>query len=317
MKSFYHTHLETLRTMANISSPLTSIFVPLVWSEPTPGSIFRGLVAQVEKLFNRQGLFAPTITEPDWKNWIDKGAVTLGIYQAANHILLVPLPLKLDPRVVVAESFHVKPLIATQNFQRDSLMLLFTPEMVELHRVSLYDDQLLAVKSKRIADLPELVRMVEEFKLPSTNILGIAGNLTQAEHLKLGSASGLQVRYIPVVPGIALRENAMSVVRLTLSQMIAHEYRSMVETFGHHQMLSLEELYQRLQARSVKKLCVSLDDLIFGEMSEAGVKVSRQQQGVHDDDLLDDLLELALSNGSEVQVVPKRFLPPGKVFLAS
>ena len=35
------------------------------------------------------------------------------------------------------------------------------------------------------------------------------------------------------------------------------------------------------------------------------------------DDVMDDLVELALKNGIQVSVVPKIFMPNGKSFLAS
>jgi len=64
---------------------------------------------------------------------------------------------------------------------------------------------------------------------------------------------------------------------------------------------------------------VSLDDLHFGEFNQwtGEAKVHRGQQNTRDDDLLDDFAELALRNGIEVRVVPRKFLPHGKSFIVA
>jgi hypothetical protein len=86
-----------------------------------------------------------------------------------------------------------------------------------------------------------------------------------------------------------------------------------------NQAQGLEHLVQKILRREIKNLCVSLDCMHFGkiEPSTGEIIISKAQKDSKDDDLLDDLLELALERGIKVSVVPRKFLPEGQSFVAS
>jgi hypothetical protein len=76
-----------------------------------------------------------------------------------------------------------------------------------------------------------------------------------------------------------------------------------------------EVIKQKIKAKSFKTLIVSLDDMLFQE--GGGIKnISSYQKNHRDDDVLDDLVELAIQQRIKVGVVPKQYLPNESCLLA-
>ena len=123
-------------------------------------------------------------------------------------------------------------------------------------------------------------------------------------------------------PKIMVPQNAISILRLRLSREINENHRERVgkilaDTDGHDPDIS--ELGKRILQNEVTRLCVSLEDMQFGELDpQTGLaRVHKSQNSANDDDILDDLVELALKKKVQVSVVPKTFLPIGKSYIAS
>jgi hypothetical protein len=100
------------------------------------------------------------------------------------------------------------------------------------------------------------------------------------------------------------------------SQSVAKVVRGIRESLGHN---SVSSLLPKILNKEIKKLCVSLECMQFGEVdAKTGqVILNKSQLNAKDDDLLDDLVELALEKGIKVSVVPKKYLPDGRSFVAS
>lgn len=337
MENFYRKQIDFLSTLEDGTSPCVSMFIPILWVETEPSAIFRGLLESANRLLTKDGLPALTLSEPEWENWKDEGAVTLGLFIKNDLSVIVPLPLKLQPRIIVAQSFHIKPLIASESSSRDALMLYLDEQGAKLYRVGVLEEKLLKVitplAAKFHADwqkqlnrfqltdiLYEIKDHVLEFRRKSTIMLGIAGATAPLLELSgFWSSTGLVVKFIPDVPGLNSPLNAISMLRLTLAQDIALHYRQSVEHMLELQDLNpdLNQLPQMIRDKQISKLCVSLEDLMFGEIGPSEIQVHRHQQNTKDDDVLDDLIEMAIKSGVSVNVVPKKFLPQGKLFLVN
>jgi hypothetical protein len=48
---------------------------------------------------------------PEWERWMKQGTVTLAFFHHAGVTNLIPIPTRMQPRVVVANSYHVKPFV--------------------------------------------------------------------------------------------------------------------------------------------------------------------------------------------------------------
>jgi hypothetical protein len=337
MENLYRKQIDFLLTVEDGASPCVSMFLPILWVETEPAAIFRGLVESANRLLRKDGFPSLSLSEPEWENWKDEGAVTLGLFIKNELTIIVPLPLKLQPRVIVAQSFHIKPLIASESSSRDSLMLYLDEQGAKLYRVGVLEEKLLKVITPLVAKfhadwqkqlnrfqltdiLYEIKDHVQEFRRTSTIMLGIAGATAPLLELSgFWSSTGLIIKYIPDVPGLNSPLNAISMLRLTLAQDIALNYRNSVDYMLETQELNpdLKELPRLIKDKQISRLCVSLEDLMFGEIGPAEVQLHRHQQNTKDDDVLDDLIEMAIKSGVSVNVVPKKFLPQGKVFLVN
>lgn len=336
MENFYRNQIDFLMTLENGPGPYVSIFVPILWTEAEPSAIFRGLLESADRLLLKEGYPPLKTGEPDWQSWKDQGAATLALFFKQELTVIVPLPIKLQPRVIVADSFHIKPLVASEQSSRDALMLYMDEEGVKLYRVGVLEEKLLKTFCPLTGESADWQHQLSRFQLtdllyeikdyiqnyirPSTSTLGIAGASAPLTELSgFWTSTGLVVKFIPDVPGLNSPLNAISMLRLSLAQEIAMNYRSSVETMldSTGSMPELSELPQLIRERQISRICVSLEDLMFGEVRTQEVEQHRHQLDTHDDDVLDDLVELAIKSGISVNVVPRKFLPQGRSFLVN
>jgi hypothetical protein len=337
MENFYRKQIDYLISLESSPGPCVSIFVPILWNESEPGVILRGLIQSADRLLQKDGHPVLKYKEPNWVDWQDQGAATLGLFFKRDLTIIVPLPLKLQPRIIVADSFHIKPLIASENSAREALMLYLDDQGVKLYRVGILEEKLIKVISPLVARyhrdwqhqlnriqltdiLYEIKDYVNEFRKSSTTMLGIAG--ASAPLLELSgfwNSTGLNVKFIPSIPGLNSPLNAISILRLSLTQEIASSYRNSIESMlaSETSLPDLKELPTLIKNGQISRICVSLEDLMFGNVGASEVLLHRHQKNSHDDDVLDDLVELAIKAGLSVNVVPKKFLPNGKAYLVS
>ncbi len=135
---------------------------------------------------------------------------------------------------------------------------------------------------------------------------------------------GLGLERIEVVehPKSVVPQNAVSMLRLKLSRLINGRFRGSVSAILADEKVKSTELQsigEKILAGEIKNLCVSLEDMQFGILNtDTGeIQLRKAQMDCRDDDVLDDLVELALLHRINVSVLPKSFLPSGRVFIAS
>ncbi len=337
----FHGPLEQLRIMKTNNNPAVSIFIPLKSAYSTPCKIFTSLVKAADNLLTKDGYPKLNLHTPDWDLWLRQGTVTLGVFYHNGISHLTPLSTKMQPRVIVADSFHVKPIIGASHEYVDALLVHFNESGASLFRVHPAGETLLDTyvpsgfvsksdwpnhlgKETLLEYLEFLQNEVRGYIRDSTRFVGI----TDSGQSKLLSEIFWKKVKLPIYFfkdsfNMTIPQNSFSLARLRLLQNINDTHtRSVMNALkenNSNQDQGLEHLVQKILRREIKNLCVSLDCMHFGkiEPSTGEIIISKAQKDSKDDDLLDDLLELALERGIKVSVVPRKFLPEGHSFVAS
>lgn len=342
MSNLYYDHLDYLRNVKLNSRPVLSLYVPLKWIDFHPAKIFSALLKAANDLLLNNGYSSLEITKPDWDLWISQRTVTLAIFHHNGITSLIPIPTKMKPRVVVAKSFHVKPIISAAEEHIDSLLLHFNQGGASLYRVNSFTESLInsymplevlpkvnwpaRLDRQSINEfLDFLLREVRGSVLNTTKMLGITGGY----YSELRSESFWKQTKLPIALyddsfQTVIPENTISIMRLRLAQMINDKHTLSVERVlkgskSIEENDSVKKIVPKILNQEINRLCVSLDCMYFGDVDPhtGAVVIHKSQLNTRDDDVLDDMVELALSKGIEVSVVPKKYLPPGRSFAAS
>jgi hypothetical protein len=342
MSNIYTDHLKQLRNIKTGSIPAVSLYVPLKSNDYVPSKIFLALIKVANGLMVKAGHSSLGIMTPEWDRWMKQGTVTLGIFYHNGITKLIPLPTRMQPRVVVAKSFHIKPVVTASNEYVDSLLLHFNESGASLYRVNLLKETLIGsyvpskehpgigwpsiLCKKSLADFLEFLQKTTKGSIQSsTKILGVTGaSFTELQSDSFWKKIELPVAFLDDSFRLAVPHNAFSIMRLRLAQIVNERHTDSVEkALGGENpgqgFFLVKNLAPKVLKKEIKQLCVSLDCMHFGEIeAETGnIKLNKSQLNASDDDLLDDLLELAIDNGVQVSVVPKKYLPEGRSFVAS
>jgi len=342
---FMKTTMEKIKIlgtqMYKNGTPLVSIFIPLKGSYMPANSILNSLLKTANKILSRDGYEPIKVTQPDWKFWQSEGTQSLGLYHAEGVTTIIPLNILMEPRVIVANSFHVKPIIASTGNAGEALLLTFHKRGCSLSRVTsstsmlhetyipanydLNDRWLEQLSRQHFRDFIDFMRAeVQSVKSKQTKFLMIDGASEDVlKRVDLWSKLKLPVRILERETlaqrsdsGIddarkALLEHERSSMRLKISEALA------MQPADKERQEQSEDIAKLILERKVSKIFLSLEDLEFGELntSTGEVKVHRAQKNSKDDDLLDDLAELALKNGIDVHVIPKDLFPEDQTIL--
>lgn len=343
MSNIYQDFLKQLRNVEPSSHPAVSLYVPLKWNDFEPAKIFKLLFKTADELMNKNGHKRLEILTPDWNRWMRQGTVTLAIFHHKGVTTLIPLPTRMQPRVVVAKSFHIKPIVTASHEYIDSLLLHFNELGASLYRISPAGEELLEsylpskilpktdwqgrIDRQTLREFLEFLQSeVKGSKLRTTKILGVSGAaLSEFQSEAFWKKTGLPVAMLSDPSRSSMPHNSISIMRLRLAQMINERHtqsvRSVLNSNNEFQENAtlVSTLATKILNKQIRQLCVSLECMHFGEVdAKTGtVVLNRFQQNAHDDDILDDLVEMALDRGIEVSVVPKKYLPQGRSFVAS
>ncbi len=342
MNNIFHDHLEHLRSIRMDNSPAISMYIPLKWADYTPGKIFSALVKAADGLLVKGGHPKMDFSTPEWERWTKQGTVTLAVFHYAGVTNFIPIPIRMQPRVVVANSFHVKPIVTAANEYVDALVLHFNESGASLYRVNPVGENLIdsympteviqkndwpsKMDRSSLREFLEFLNQEVRGSIQSTTkILGITGSLfTELRSESFWKKAKIPISFLDDSFKVAVPQNAFSIMRLRLAQVVNEKHSQAVlhalkAGSTPQDELSVRVLGTKILNKEINHLCVSLDDMHFGEIDfkTGETTVNKTQKNSQDDDLLDDLIELAIDNGIKISVVPKRYLPNGRSFVAS
>lgn len=340
MKNKYLSQLQMLQSVSSQGQPFISMFIPITNSLAGPGEDFRRLLSQANTFMRSDARENLELEMPDWGPWGKQGTKTLAIYHRKGFTSVIPLGIEMSARVVVADTFHVKPLIASSISHLEALHVHFHTHGCTLFRVTptqcltvetflpnceLPSSQWPAMMSlEDIRDFLEYVRdEVKAAKNPTVEWLTLSGTHESVlGHLDFWRRTNLKVQLLGGSFGQLIPDQAIDEIQKMISRQTDQNFRQIVErlrklTNGQPQT-DLKSVGAKIVGRQVTQLCVSLEDIHYGQVLPSGeVRLHSGQQGVRDDDVLDDLVELALKNGVSVRVVPRKYLPTGQVMMAA
>lgn len=340
MKNIYQRHLDSLFGIEFKGEPFVSLFIPLRYTEFPQSRMFNYLIKAANLLLTKEGYPKLEMEHPDWGRWLKQGTVTLAIYKANGLIWHIPLPVKMPPRVVVADSFHVKPLLAASICQQEAMLLHFSEVGASLYRVSSGEEKLIDTylpTSSRLKGtwLWKLSRIewhefLDFIKLEvkghsefTTQFLTISGDFDQLSFPReYWRDLKFPVHEVKDSPRVLYPTNSLAMTRIRLAEEIngsfSRQVRMIIDEVSGP-VPDIAELGERILKKEIKRLCVSLEDMHFGDLNDlTGRAVEKESQAnTKDDDILDDLIELALREKVQVSVVPRKFLPAGRTYIAS
>lgn len=341
MKVMTDSTLERIIARSNNPGTKTSMFVPLLGTTTTPAQIYRALANVADKLYLEAGKEKPNWPKIDWDHWKDRKAATIALFIFNDEASIFPLMCELQPRVVVADTFHVKPLLMKDTYESETLVLHFNSRGAVLTRVGLYDDEILDrfIPSSRtlLDDWPyrldrgsvrQFMRFLRDELAARVNERTKFVAISSSEH------SVFQVERFWDQIGVPIlltqdrfdREtpvNSIGVARLRLRRVLDRHNMTVVNDVLSNHVFSggkeqLSTVLKLILDKQITKLVITADDVQFGKIDQLeGLTLHRSQKNHTDDDVFDDLAELALSHGVSVQVVPKRFMPEGYKVIAS
>lgn len=329
MKSIYFNHLETLRQNYDSAGPLLSFYVPMKNPDLAPDKIFDGLLRSSMKLLQMQGAQTPLFQIPDWELWRSQETQTLGIFVSRESTTLLPLPTRLAPRFVVADSFHIKPLITAAHESANALFISSSGDDLSFYNVTAsgvslirhYLQASVASISDKDIHVRFLLREIESEIGADTKLIAFAGSSVYSDDLHRALKSRAVIADLSQMAAMNLTQR-ISVVRFRLSQIVRHSHQQAVQNSldsSYSDPLTAGTLIPAIRGKRIRRLCISLDCLRFGNIDRktGAVVLSRNQKSTSDDDVLDDIAEFSLDQGVEVRVVPKIYMPEGRSFLAS
>lgn len=334
MNSLSHDYPAVL--LRNEETPCLSLYQPTHRQHPDNVQDpirFRNLVKELEESLGQKypkrevaPLLEPFHALADnaafWNHTTD-GLAVLG---APGMFRVYRLPRTVEKLVVVADSFHTKPLVRiTQSadqyqilgLSRDSFKL-YEGNRDSLVEVPMLDDAVGAIGNR---DTEQFFRAVDQAVMHRNGKSGGMGLILAAlpEHHNLFRSVSknalLMKEAIDVNPDAmsvdALRERAWEIVQpyyLERLSGLMDNYGSSAAK-GHGSDL-LDDIAKAAVEGRVSTLLIEADRLVPGQMDAATGKVTAGKLGDPEvDDLLDDLGEQVLRTGGEVVMVPAERMP--------
>ncbi len=255
----------------------------------------------------------------------------IGIFRNENSFQVLHLPIEVATVCQVATSFYVKPLLKW--IQDDKLFLLLDIENDSAHLYLGSQDSFKHVDSitfSEYIETPTLKSKMEEIDFwldewvsqlknrPETSLF-ITGEKSIIDSL----TKKLHRKNILVMPVLKICNQQMSKdIYHSVRKLIKDESRILVDkaliefNLAQESKLTSKNIFQISKAvtrKQVSKLIIADELNIFGKIDPKSGKLTIHQfdQDHEDDDILDDLAQMVLSQGGEVVVAPSDKMPKG------
>ncbi len=266
---------------------------------------------------------------------IGQPGYSIGIFRSQETFRVLTLPFEVDRLCVVANSYHVKPLIKWARLDSRFFLLGVDSEGASLYRGSLASFQSVdrALFPAKVTDglakrdyrpLRETLSWIDEWlRAYVTNTdtpMYLVGNREVLKEVsdELGYSS---IDRTPLAFSFR-KERAAEYcedARKRIKARYLREVESALIEYFHAQdrkltLGTLQQIARSAAEGRIKKLFVAEDVRFWGRMDRTTGKVQLHpmQLNSEDDDLLDDLAELVLSRGGEVVVGKLEQLPYGR-----
>lgn len=273
----------------------------------------------------------------------------IGIFRNQESFRVLSVPVEVEETCQVATSFHVKPLLKWLQVDQEFLLLGLEQEAAHLYfgsqnSIKLVDSVVLPeiFKSKSFVSNYLSIKKVRQSKLKkvetynwlndwileltksSTPKLFLAGEKSVIEPL----ANHLNYKNTIKNPiSNFFSKNDISEICITIRKILKSDSKSYIEKAlmefrfaeeGNRARKNIFQIAKAVVKGRVRKLIVTDELNIFGKVDKdsGGLAIHPFDMDHEDDDILDDLAQMVLSQGGEVIVASRSEIPKGRPILA-
>lgn len=257
----------------------------------------------------------------------------IGIFRNEDSFRVLNVPVELEQTCQVATSFHVKPLLKWLQTDREFLLLGLEKESAHLYLGSqdsfkLIDSlrfpkarQMKVIKEETFSWLNEWLSQNTKSTKPKLFVAGenslvenISRNLKYKNAVKTAVAPtfGKQnVTEICLLIRTILKADSKDAIEKSLNEFRFAEA-------GNRVRKNIFQISKAVVQGRVRKLIVTDEINIFGKIDKktGGISIHPFDLDHEDDDILDDLAQMVLSQGGEVIVASRDEIPKGRPILA-
>ncbi len=273
----------------------------------------------------------------------------LWVFLNKDSFRILKIPLDVQDMVVVATSFHVKPLLRWLQFDRDFLLLglergmahlyhgnQFSLRKIELPRSTRFQkfDQAPVLDSQTLSERERAIRYYEhvdllndwladlsELKRPHVFVVG-EKDLVQSARAKLNYPESLKPALLTKFHPHKLADICFEIRRilkreatLELEEAVLEFYQALDNRVAKN---NIQQIAKAAAQGRVNKLIIADGINIFGKLNPktGNLAIHMSHLNHEDDDILDDLAQMVLAKGGEVIVASRDQIPQGRPALA-
>lgn len=273
--------------------------------------------------------FVDSFMKPLWKTdclqkmeHVDKGII---VFYSEVEKAFVRVQTTINDLVVVADSFHVKPLLRIKNTARGFFLVSMSAKAINvlaetnghLYRLESYKNHIVEENSNKKTRVEtkdfiahtaiELNKLLSAYKLP----IVLAGVKDHLGHMKklLDHSCLLEESIVGNVEKLRTDELREKCFELLEPVYLKKELEAIEELNAavkkNHAITFIEDIAVSAVHGKIKKLFVVENRQLWGAINQltGEIFVSPRQTNSHDDDILDDICQIVLSKGGEVVVL--------------
>ncbi|SMF26882.1 hypothetical protein [Pseudobacteriovorax antillogorgiicola] len=284
----------------------------------------------------------PLINLAEDKHMLAQMKDCLGIFLNERSVRIIRIPFQVNPVLVVATSFHIKPLLKWLQIDRRFLVLgirdeglsLYDGTLTNIRKVDLayeLEEHDLALKAElRRRDCVELGaclefdmdivrRKLNAIRRKSDVPLYIIGDSSLRDKVvrTLAYPQKSTIHWHTAYDDCQI-DQLCDEIRKTLKMKADFDFEEKLEEFMVATQLGktntrIDQIAYVATQGGVERLFVSEDLMLFGRIEPATGRITLhdRHRDHEDDDVLDDIAQIVLSKGGEVVVTPQSRMPGG------
>ncbi|MFA6236887.1 MAG: hypothetical protein WC635_06120 [Bacteriovorax sp.] len=253
---------------------------------------------------------------------LDKGII---VFYSSGEKGYMRVQSSIDDLVVVADSFHIKPLIRIKNTVRGYFLVSISSKAINLwvetnghlYRLETYKNESLPEDSNKIPKASqrdfiartavELDKMFANYKMP----IILAGVKDHLGHMRkiIDHSMILENGIVGNVERLTIENLREKCFELLGPYYLKKELEAIEElnyaVKRDHAITYLEDIARSAVCGKIKKLFVVENRQLWGAINKltGEIFISPRQINSHDDDILDDICQIVLNKGGEVIVL--------------
>lgn len=247
----------------------------------------------------------------------------IGLFRNKHSFRLLNVPVDVEQTCQVATSFHIKPLLRWLQTDQDFLLLGLERDLMHLYQGSQESFKLIC-SIKQVDGLMWISDLISQLTRGSKAKLFLAGEKSLVDDVKQKISYKNLVK-TPVTNNFG-RQNVGEVCH-AVRRILKDDSKRLLEKallefrFAEENNRTSKNIFQISKAiarKKVRKLIITDEIRIYGKIDKisGGVSIHPFDLDHEDDDLLDDLAQMVLSQGGEVVVAKRHEIPKGRPILA-